>query len=86
MIKENPPGTKDFHLLDSDDPPPIKPLCISIKLQIQKARQAKNMTQDDLAKCLCMQPNNIKNFESGKQIPTKQELKKIEKALHVKLI
>jgi putative transcription factor len=57
----------------------------SLQMQIQQARQAKNMTQKDLAQKANISESIVKSYESGKAIPTQADLNKLRKVLGVKL-
>ena len=48
---------------------------------IKKARTAKKMTQDDLAKKLKVQQNAVSNWERGKRSPSAKMLKEIANIL-----
>ncbi len=53
---------------------------------IQQARQAKEMTQKDLATKINEKPSVVNDYESGKASnPNQQILAKLERALGVKL-
>lgn len=55
----------------------------SLRQQIQSARQAKNMTQKQLAN-LCNLPESvIKNYENGTAVPDPQILNKLSRQLDV---
>jgi len=56
-----------------------------LKKSIQQARQAKNMTQKQLAQALVMDVKIVNEYESGKAIPNNAVIAKMEKALGVKL-
>lgn len=56
-----------------------------LKVAIQKARQAKKMTQKQLAMALNERPSVINDYESGKAVPNGQLIARIEKALGCKL-
>merc|ERR1712087_858412 len=56
-----------------------------LKLAIMKARQAKQLTQKQLAQMLNMPPNVIAEYENGKAIPKNAEIAKIERTLNCKL-
>ncbi|KAL1510948.1 hypothetical protein AB1Y20_005775 [Prymnesium parvum] len=56
-----------------------------LKLAIIKARNAKGLTQKQLAQQLNMQPQVINEYESGKAIPNNAIIAKIERALGAKL-
>nr|CAB3240869.1 endothelial differentiation-related factor 1-like [Phallusia mammillata] len=52
---------------------------------IQKGRQAKNLTQKDLATKINEKAQVINEYENGKAIPNNQVLGKIERAIGIKL-
>ncbi|VDN05555.1 unnamed protein product [Thelazia callipaeda] len=52
---------------------------------IQKARQAKDWTQKDLATHINEKPQVVAEYENGKAVPNQQVLTKMERALGVKL-
>jgi len=52
---------------------------------IQQGRQAKSMTQKDLATKICEKPQVVNDYESGKAIPNHQIISKMERALGMKL-
>jgi len=52
---------------------------------IQKGRQAKEMTQKDLATKICEKPQVVTEYESGKAVPNQAILGKLERALDMKL-
>ena len=56
-----------------------------LRLAITQARNAKGLTQKQLATQLNMQPQVINEYESGKAIPNNQVIAKIERALGAKL-
>ena len=82
----NPPGHTKFLALDSEDPPAPEKPNTSICIAIQKARQVKKWSQKDLAFNLNMSPAVIANYESGKEIPSRQVLSIIGKKLGVKFL
>jgi len=51
------------------------------KSALQKARQAKNLTQSDLAKLINEKSTVINEYESGKAIPNGQVIQKLNRAL-----
>ena len=55
-------------------------------MAIQKARQAKKMTQKELAILLNIQASVISEYECGNAIPNRQLLSKISKVLGVKIV
>ena len=81
----NPPGTAAFHKLDGDEPEPPPSIEHSVKVKIQKGRSAKKMTQKQLAMQLNVPVNTISSYESGKAIPNKALLRKIQNVLGIKL-
>lgn len=52
---------------------------------IQQGRQAKSLTQKDLATKICEKPQVVNEYESGKAIPNQQVLAKIERVIGLKL-
>jgi putative transcription factor len=52
---------------------------------IAQGRQAKEMSQKDLATKICEKPQVVTEYESGKAIPNQQILAKMERALGMKL-
>ncbi|RWS16548.1 Endothelial differentiation-related factor 1-like protein [Dinothrombium tinctorium] len=52
---------------------------------IQQHRQAKGLTQKDLATKICEKAQIVTEYESGKAIPNQQILAKLERTLGVKL-
>eukprot|EP01121_Diplochlamys_sp_Union-15-3_P018929 TRINITY_DN7000_c0_g1_i1.p1 TRINITY_DN7000_c0_g1~~TRINITY_DN7000_c0_g1_i1.p1 ORF type:complete len:137 (+),score=35.62 TRINITY_DN7000_c0_g1_i1:33-443(+) len=52
---------------------------------IQQGRQAKNMTQKELAQRICQKPSIVAEYEQGKAIPNNKILLSMEKVLGVKL-
>mmetsp|Transcript_39466 Transcript_39466/g.89546 ORF Transcript_39466/g.89546 Transcript_39466/m.89546 type:complete len:89 (+) Transcript_39466:426-692(+) len=56
-----------------------------LKQAIIKARNAKGLTQKQLAQQLNMQPQVINEYEAGKAIPNNAIIAKIERALGAKL-
>ena len=70
-----------------DDTENLKHAAVSkdLRMAIQQARNAKGLTQKQLAQQLTMQPQIINEYESGKGIPNNQIISKLERALGVKL-
>lgn len=79
------PHINEFKALDSDDPPPPKTSTIELRVSIQKARNAKKLTQKELAKLINLPANEIAEYENGKKVPTNIVLSKLSKILDVKL-
>ena len=57
----------------------------SFRAELQKARQAKGMSQSDLAKAINEKATVINEYESGKAIPNGQVIQKLNRALGVVL-
>ena len=57
----------------------------SFKSELQKARQAKGLTQADLAKLINEKGTVINEYESGKAIPNGQVIQKLNRALGIVL-
>ncbi len=62
-----------------------KTVGLSVARAIQQARQAKNLTQKDLATAINEKAGVVNEYESGKAIPSQQVLMKLERKLGVKL-
>jgi len=58
---------------------------IDVAKLIQQSRQAKGITQKELATKICEKPQVVNEYESGKAIPNQQIMGKLERALGVKL-
>ncbi|CAG8473793.1 11821_t:CDS:2 [Paraglomus brasilianum] len=69
---------------ENDVAPPSK-LSPSVGKLIQQARQAKGLTQKDLAMKISEKANVINDYEMGRTIPNDGVLRKLERALAVKL-
>lgn len=78
-------GHSKIKKLDSDDPEPPKKLSHSVKIEIQKARSAKKLTQKQLANMVNLQVQTVSDYESGKAIPNKQILNKFSRILGINL-
>lgn len=63
----------------------IKTISYSLQLQIQQARQQKNMSQKQLAIACNLTESQIKSYENGTALPNPQEINKMSKALEVNL-
>jgi putative transcription factor len=57
----------------------------SFKTELMKARQAKGLTQADLAKLISEKGSVINDYESGKAIPNGQIIQKLNRTLGVVL-
>ncbi len=58
---------------------------LSVGKLIQQGRQAKGLTQKDLATKICEKPQVVTEYEQGKAIPNQAILAKMERALDMKL-
>jgi putative transcription factor len=83
--KQNPAGTKEFRILDSEDPLAPKKIDNSTAMAIQQARQAKGLTRKDVGIALNIQASVVADYECGKVIPNRQVLGSIGRFLGVKL-
>lgn len=61
----------------------IPKVSVDTKTQIQQGRQAKGLTQKQLAQQCNLPENVIRDYEQGKGIPKKQDLMKIGKVLGI---
>jgi putative transcription factor len=57
----------------------------SIQKAIMQARMAKKMSQEDLAKQVCVTADVIQKYENGKAAPNNAFIAKLERILGVKL-
>merc|ERR1719270_3039509 len=62
-----------------------KTLDLSVGKLIAQGRQAKEMSQKDLATKICEKPQVVTEYEQGKALPNQQVLSKMERALGIKL-
>lgn len=72
-------------LINSNDiilPPKLSP---EFRKAMQTARNAKKISQKQLATILQVPPKTIMEYENGKAIPNNQFISKMEKALQTKL-
>ena len=70
---------------DDNDDFKVETVSRSLSVQIQQARNAKKMSQKELAQQLCTQPSIIQSYENGKATPDGAFLAKMSKILGVKL-
>jgi putative transcription factor len=77
---------KKFTKLDSNDPDAPKTIRMSASNQIQKMRCTKKMSQKQLAQAINERPQVISDYESGKAIPNRSVLNKINKVLGIRVV
>jgi ribosome-binding protein aMBF1 (putative translation factor) len=63
--KQNAPGTKEFHKLDADDIPKLDKITPELQNKLRAARNAKGLSQTDLAKTMNIPVAIIKDYENG---------------------
>ena len=68
-----------------DEEPKLKKINVKLRNIIQKARTDLNLKQKDFAQRLNLPISIVKNYESGKAIPSSNILNKMSKVLKVKL-
>jgi ribosome-binding protein aMBF1 (putative translation factor) len=56
---------------------------VQLRLQVQKARQVKNWTQEDLAKAVNVRKEEINKFESGQLMLSSAVLNKVKRVLSI---
>merc|ERR1711977_31692 len=83
--RRNGPSNKTKALDDADEAGRHETVSLDLRLLIQKGRMAKKMSQAALAKAICEKQTTINEYESGKAQPNPQILRKLERALGVKL-
>jgi len=71
--------------LDEDEELEVKTVPKNVAMAIQQARQAKSLTQKELATRINEKQSIITDYESGKAVPSQQVLAKLERILGVKL-
>eukprot|EP00030_Apusomonadida_sp_AF-17_P007463 a841389_1445.p1 GENE.a841389_1445~~a841389_1445.p1 ORF type:complete len:159 (-),score=62.12 a841389_1445:176-601(-) len=69
----------------AEDAQPIAHVDLSVARKIQQARNAKGMTQKQLAAAICERVQVVNELESGRGVPNNAVLGKLERALGVKL-
>jgi len=79
------PGFKQQQNILSDDPDAPKTLGRETGQKILHARNAKQMTQVDLAKQINVQSGVIRDYENGTAVPDRRILRLIGQKLGVKL-
>jgi len=80
------PGNKVFQKLDSEDVEAPKLLGLEAAKQIQTARCAKKLSQVQLAQLINEKANLIKEYETGKVVPSRQVLNKLNRFLAIKIV
>ena len=79
--------TVDFRKLDDNtDAGKHKKVELTVGRAIMKGRNAKKLSQKDLAQRINEKPNVINNYEQSKAIPNHQILMKMQKVLGIKLV
>ncbi|XP_030491643.2 multiprotein-bridging factor 1c [Cannabis sativa] len=72
-------------LEEGTEPAALNRVAPEVRLAIQKARMAKNLSQGDLAKQINERPQVVQEYENGKAVPNQAVLAKMERVLGVKL-
>lgn len=57
----------------------------NLQVQLQQARQTKKMTQKQLALASNITESVVKSYESGKAVPSQQDLDRMSRALGIQL-
>ena len=70
--------------LDGDDVTAPKYISKAISKEIQQARVAKKISQQDLANALCVKKNIINDLESGKMLENKAFVRRVKNFLKIK--
>lgn len=88
-VRHDGPNSNKKHVnarkLEEEDIQPIEKVSHDVSVQILQARNAKGMSQKDLATKLNVKPVVIQEYESGKAIPDGALLAKISTALGTKI-
>ncbi|OIR56845.1 MAG: transcriptional coactivator, multiprotein bridging factor Mbf1 [Amphiamblys sp. WSBS2006] len=70
---------------DTDSPEPPKKISASVSRQISESRQKLGLTRKQLASQINEKESVLGDYEQGKAVPNEAVLKKIEKALKIKI-
>jgi ribosome-binding protein aMBF1 (putative translation factor) len=84
IIKKRPIQLKKS-LDDNLDSFTTKAVSYTLKMRIQKARVAANLSQKDIAQKINVTQKTIQSYENGTAIPDNQVLQKLRRILKVKL-
>jgi len=79
-------GNKEFHKLDSEEAEAPKILGLDAAKLIQTSRCALNLTQVQLAQKINEKANLVKDYETGKVVPNRAVLNKINRVLGIKIV
>merc|ERR1712032_125475 len=74
-----------MHLDNDTESTQVKKVEASVGKLIMKARNAKGLSQKELATKIQEKPQVVNEYESGKAIPNNQIMNKLERALGIKL-
>ena len=77
-------GSKMHKILERDEIG-VPKLSAEFKIAMVQARNAKGLTQKELAHRIAVKDTIIKNYENGKAVPQNGVIQKIEKVLGTKL-
>lgn len=84
--KNNNKSTTNMKKLEEDtENLAVERVSNDIKVEIQKARTAKKLTQKQLATMINERQDVIQSYENGKAIPNQQVLNKLRRALGIRL-
>ncbi|ESL10479.1 hypothetical protein TRSC58_01788 [Trypanosoma rangeli SC58] len=78
-------GANAKRLDEDSDTLRVKRVDNTLRINIQRARQAKGWTQQDLARNIAERAGVVTEYENGKAVPEERVLVKMEKALGVHL-
>lgn len=78
-----PPQNKALKNLESLDPNAQKLLGLEAAKQIQQARCAMHLSQEELANKLCVKKKVIQEYETGKVVPNRKILNDINRVLKI---
>lgn len=79
------PGARAKVLDEDSETLKVKTVNHSVSVSIQKARQAKGLSQKELAAAINEKQSVVTEYEGGKAVPNEQVLQRMEKALGVHL-
>ena len=78
-------GAAAKRLDDDNEGTKVKKIDFGVKINIQKGRQAKDLTQQQLAHLINEKPSVVADYENGRGVPNESVLQRMEKALGIYL-
>lgn len=85
LSKKRPAPQRKPHKPDEEEDDKVARVSQELRMAVQRARLAKEMTQRDLAKQINEKASVVNDYESGRAVPTPNIISKLQRALGVKL-